>query len=170
MSSAPLSHRLQSAARALMIALGERHRVLPLWAVTYLLAALERLRRSAVDLLRKLEAVRVSSIIAPCWRLDQLEPQLTAAGSGAGAVASTESLVVLIDSTARESGLGKSLTSSQPTGEHGLRIHLDKVPFDAMVAWLARLAQQHGVHVESAEIESAGETGVVNAGLVLKAG
>jgi type II secretory pathway component PulM len=38
------------------------------------------------------------------------------------------------------------------------------------VAWLARLSQQHGVRVETAEIESAGETGLVNAGLVLKAG
>ena len=56
MSSAPLSDRFQSAARAVMIALGDRHRVLPRWAVTYLLAALERLRRGAVDLLRQLEA------------------------------------------------------------------------------------------------------------------
>ena len=56
MSSAPLSDRLQSAARALMIALGDRYRVLPLWAVTYLLKAIDRLRRGAVDLLRKLEA------------------------------------------------------------------------------------------------------------------
>jgi type II secretory pathway component PulM len=51
-----------------------------------------------------------------------------------------------------------------------LRIRLEKVPFDALVAWLARLSQSHGVRVESAEIESAGETGLVNAGLVLKAG
>ena len=42
--------------------------------------------------------------------------------------------------------------------------------FDALVAWLARLSQSHGVRVESAEIETAGEAGLVNAGLVLKAG
>ena len=56
MSSAPLSDRLHSAARVVMAALGDRHRVLPHWAVTYLLAAIERLRKGAVDLLRKLEA------------------------------------------------------------------------------------------------------------------
>jgi type II secretory pathway component PulM len=78
--------------------------------------------------------------------------------------------VVLIDSSARESGLGKSLSSSQPTADKGLRIRLDHVPFDALVAWLARLSQSHGVRVESAEIETAGEVGFVNAGLVLKAG
>ena len=97
-------------------------------------------------------------------------PQLAAAGPGIGAAATGESLVVLIDSSARESGLGKSLTNSQPTGDKGLRIRLDRVAFDSMVAWLARLSQQHGVRVESAEIESAGEAGLVNAGLVLKAG
>jgi general secretion pathway protein M len=97
-------------------------------------------------------------------------PQLSAAGPGAGAGATGESLVVLIDSSARESGLGKSLSSSQPTGDKGLRIRLDNVAFDALVAWLARLSQSHGVRVESAEIESAGDAGLVNAGLVLKAG
>jgi general secretion pathway protein M len=97
-------------------------------------------------------------------------PQLAAMGPGTAGATNAESLVVLIDSSARESGLGKSLTSSQPNGERGLRIRLDKAPFDALVAWLARLSQQHGVRVESAEIESAGEVGLVNAGLVLKVG
>jgi general secretion pathway protein M len=96
-------------------------------------------------------------------------PQIAAAGPAVNA-ASPDTLVVLIDSSARESGLGKALTNSQPTPDKGLRIRLDHAPFDAMVAWLARLSQQHGVRVESAEIESAGEAGMVNAGLILKAG
>ena len=102
--------------------------------------------------------------------IQSVAPQVAAAGPGVAGAANAESLVVLIDSSARESGLGKSLSSSQPTGDKGLRIRLDKAPFDALVAWLARLSQQHGVRVESAEIESAGEVGLVNAGLVLKAG
>jgi general secretion pathway protein M len=96
-------------------------------------------------------------------------PQLAAAGPGGGVVTG-ESLIVLIDSSARESGLGKSLASSQPTGDRGLRVRFERVPFDGLVAWLARLSQNHGVSVESAEIESAGEAGLVNAGLVLRAG
>lgn len=102
--------------------------------------------------------------------IQSVAPQLASAGPAMGANTSPESLVVLIDSSARESGLGKSLSNSQPTGDKGLRIRLDRVSFDSMVAWLARLSQQHGVRVESAEIESAGETGLVNAGLVLKVG
>lgn len=96
-------------------------------------------------------------------------PQLASAGP-MGAGATRDSLVVLVDSSARESGLGKSISSSQPTGDGGLRLRLDSAAFDGLVAWLARLSQQHGVRIESAEIEAAGEPGLVNAGLVLKAG
>jgi general secretion pathway protein M len=96
-------------------------------------------------------------------------PQLAAAGPMGGG-ATKESLVVLVDSSARESGLGKSISSSQPTGDGGLRLRLDRAAFDGLVAWLARLSQQHGVRIESAEIEAAGEPGLVNAGLVLRAG
>jgi type II secretory pathway component PulM len=96
-------------------------------------------------------------------------PQLAAAGP-MGAGATRDSLVVLVDSSARESGLGKSISSSQPTGDGGIRLRLDRAAFDGVVAWLARLTQQHGVRIESAEIEAAGEPGLVNAGLVLRAG
>ncbi len=112
---------------------------------------------------------RVSAKQADLAYIQSVTPQLISGGQGAVPVAAG-SLVVVIDSSARESGLGKSLTSSQPTGDGGLRIRLDHVPFDGLVAWLARLSQQHAVRVESAEIETAGETGFVNAGLVLKAG
>ncbi len=96
-------------------------------------------------------------------------PQLQAAGPAVNA-ATPDTIVVLIDTSAREGGLGKSLSSSQPTGDGGVRLRLDQAPFDGIVAWLARLSQQHGVRVESAEVEAAGEPGLVNAGLVLKPG
>ena len=113
---------------------------------------------------------RISTKQADLAFIQNALPQLSAAGPGVGAPATGESLVVLIDSSARESGLGKSLSSTQPTGDKGLRVRFDNVAFDALVAWLARLSQSHGVRVESAEIESAGDAGLVNAGLVLKAG
>ena len=97
-------------------------------------------------------------------------PQLASAGPGGAVVANAENLVVLIDTSARESGLGKSLASTQPTGDKTLRVRFERAPFDGLVAWLARISQNNGVRVESAEIEFAGEAGLVNAGLVLKAG
>jgi hypothetical protein len=62
-----------------------------------------------------------------------------------------------------KAALGKSLTSSQPTGDGGCAFASTRA-FDGIVAWLRRLSQQHGVRVESAEIETAGEPGMVNAG------
>ncbi len=102
--------------------------------------------------------------------IQSVAPQIAAAGPGPTATASNENFVVLVDSSARESGLGKSLSSSQPTGERTLRVRFERAPFDGLMAWLARISQNHGIRVETAEIESAGEVGMVNAGLVLKAG
>jgi type II secretory pathway component PulM len=47
-------------------------------------------------------------------------------------------------------------------------VRLDKAPFDILVGWLARLADQHGVRVESASIDSSGEPGLVSAAVVLR--
>lgn len=93
-------------------------------------------------------------------------PEIAAAGpihSSSG-----ESLIVIVDQSAREAGLGGSLAGSQPSGVGGLNVQLEKAPFDALIGWLARLSQQNGVQIESATIDSAGSPGMVNATLVLK--
>lgn len=95
-------------------------------------------------------------------------PQLAAAGAALPTPTSQRSLIVVIDSSARESGLGASLHSSEPSGPGALRVRLDKAPFDTLVTWLARLSQQNGIHVESATIDAAGAPGLVNAGIVLR--
>jgi general secretion pathway protein M len=89
-------------------------------------------------------------------------PQPPAAGG--------ESLLVIVDSSARESGLAGSLAGSDPAGPGALSLRLQKAPFDQLVAWLARLAQQNGIRVDSATIDSTGEPGVVNAAVVLHSG
>jgi general secretion pathway protein M len=81
-----------------------------------------------------------------------------------------ESLLVIVDRSARESGLAGSLAGSEPAGPKGLSLRLQKAPFDMLVAWLARLAQQNGIRVDSATIDSAGAPGLVNAAVVLHSG
>jgi general secretion pathway protein M len=93
-------------------------------------------------------------------------PEIAAAGRVRGN--SGESLIVVVDQSARESGLGNSLAGSQPSGPGELSVQLEKAPFDALVGWLARLSQQNGVQIESATIDTAGQPGTVNATLVLK--
>lgn len=82
--------------------------------------------------------------------------------------ATGESLLVIIDRSARETGLSGALTS-EPAGAGSLSVRLQTASFDTLVAWLGRLAQQSGVRVESATIERAGAPGLVNAALVLSA-
>lgn len=93
-------------------------------------------------------------------------PEIAAAGPVHNT--SGESLIVIVDQSARESGLGGALAGSQPSGRGGLNVQLEKAPFDSLVGWLARLSQQNGVQIESATIDTAGQPGTVNASLVLK--
>ena len=93
-------------------------------------------------------------------------PELAATG-GVHIGTNGQSLLVLIDSSARESGLASSLAGSDPAGPGGLSVRLQKAPFDTLIPWLARLSQQNGIRVDTASIESAGSPGLVNAALVL---
>jgi general secretion pathway protein M len=81
-----------------------------------------------------------------------------------------ESLLVIVDRSARESGLASALSGSEPGGAGNLTVRLEKAPFDALVGWLARLGQQNGVTVDSAIIEKSGAPGLVNANIVLHTG
>jgi general secretion pathway protein M len=94
-------------------------------------------------------------------------PELAASGPVSNAPASQQSMLVVVDRAAREAGLGSALTSSEPSGAGGLQVRLEKAPFDAIIAWLARLSEQEGIRVDSATMDNSGQPGVVNAGVVL---
>ncbi len=100
--------------------------------------------------------------------MQSVAPELT--GIAPPPAASGESLLVIVDRSAREAGLASSLAGSEPGATGSLSIRLEKAPFDTLVGWLARLAQQNGVSVDSATIERAGAPGLVNAAIVLHAG
>ena len=79
-----------------------------------------------------------------------------------------ESLLVVVDRSARESALGNALAGTEPSGPGGIQVRLEKAPFDAMLGWLSRLSQQNGVSVDGATIDTSGAPGVVNAAIVLR--
>jgi len=79
-----------------------------------------------------------------------------------------ESLIVVVDRSARESGLEKSLAGSDPSGPGGIQVRLEKAPFDSMIGWLSRISQQNGIGVDGVTIDGAGTPGVVNAAIVLR--
>jgi len=99
-----------------------------------------------------------------------MAPQLSSLQTRAAPVLS-ESLIALVDRTARESGIAKSLAGpSQPSGDGGLSVRFEKMPFDNLVTWLSQLRERYGVRVESASVDAAPEPGMVTATLVLHAG
>jgi general secretion pathway protein M len=100
--------------------------------------------------------------------MQSVAPQVMQA-SAAGAAGPGESLVVLVDRTAREAGLGSALGGQSPDGERGLRLRLESAPFDQIVGWLAQLQEQHGVSITAASIDVASAPGLVNASLTLSA-
>lgn len=117
----------------------------------------------------KQRAARVEQKAADLAWMRQVAPQV-AAGTAGGVVASDESLVVLVDRTARDAGIGAAVRDQSPSGESGLQLRLEGASFDLMMAWLASLQQQHGVKVEAAIIGASNAPGLVNASLTLSHG
>lgn len=118
----------------------------------------------------KQRAARVEQKTADLAWMRQVAPQVMAAAAAGGGTASSESLVVLVDRTGREAGLGNAIRDQSPDGEHGLRLQLQGASFDVLVTWLASLQQQYGVRVESAMIGATSAPGLVNASLTLTHG
>ena len=92
--------------------------------------------------------------------------ELAAATGQLNPGASGQSLLVVVDSSARESGL--TITGSDPAGPGALNIRLQKVSFNTLIAWIGRLGQANGIRVDNASIETAGTPGQVNASFVLR--
>jgi general secretion pathway protein M len=127
--------------------------VAPLWGGSARLAAQLPERHA---LLAELHAVE-AEVQA---RRGQAQPQ---ALEGAG-----QSLVVIIDRTSREAGLGGSLRRNQPTADQGLRVSFEGAAFDALIRWLVALETRYGISVESASFDTAQAPGLVNATVVLE--
>lgn len=124
----------------------------------------------------KVETLRVSaaeqeSLLAWMRSAAQEVKQLRGS-SGAQRVkpASGQSLLSLVDRTAKSGRLGPALKRVQPDGEAKVRVWLEAASFDDLVRWLATLETRHGVHVESSVFQTLEEPGRVDARLVFSAG
>lgn len=95
------------------------------------------------------------------------EMQVLGANQPMVATPTDESLVVLVDRTAREAGLSSSLTGQTPSGETGIRVRLESAAFDMAMMWLANLELSHNVAIESATFDRTQTPGLVNVNLVL---
>lgn len=80
-----------------------------------------------------------------------------------------QSLLVLVDGTARNHGVAQALTRRQPNeAGNEIDVTVQAAPFDALVGWLATLESEHVVSVASATIRATQEPGVVSGQVVLR--
>lgn len=94
--------------------------------------------------------------------------EIIAAGPIRAAGSSSEPLLVLADRATRQAGMVEALSGSEAGSDGSLRSSFRAVSFDALAGMVASLNAQAGVTVQSAEIESTGEPGKVNATVVLR--
>jgi len=83
---------------------------------------------------------------------------------------SSAPLLTLVEQSARQAGLGATLSRVEPQGNSQARVWLEAAPFDAMVVWLGQLRASQGITVESVVLDPQKDRGVVNARLVLERG
>lgn len=131
--------------------------------ILLILAVLLPLRHHVGEIEQRVERKRDDLV----W-LRSMAPQLAGLRTSAPPPL-RESLVVVVDRTARQSGLERALVGSQPSGDGGLNVRLEQTSFDGLIAWLSQLRENYGVHVDSAVIEAGNAVGTVNASLVLHA-
>lgn len=99
-------------------------------------------------------------------------PTLVAAGPGVapGAAGKHESLVVVLDRAARESGLGKAYAGSPPAANGSMRVQFTNADFNLLLGLMHRLSTQQGLRIDDASFATGGGPGLVNASLLLRPG
>jgi general secretion pathway protein M len=115
------------------------------------------------------QSARVERKAADLAWMQQAAPRVSAMAA-TGAAGSKESLVVLVDRTGRQSGLGGTIREQSPSGNNGLRLRLEGAPFDTLITWLAGLQLRFGISVSDATIDAGGAPGLVNASITLTHG
>ncbi len=77
-----------------------------------------------------------------------------------------QSLLALIDSTAKRARLGAALKRVEPDGSGRVRVWLEQAAFDDLVRWLGQLQQRYGVRVDSIAVDRDEKPGRVAARVV----
>jgi general secretion pathway protein M len=94
-------------------------------------------------------------------------PELRAAPVPQGA---GQSLVTIIDTTTRDSGLAANLRGTEPAGNLGMRVRIEGAQFSQVLGWVLRVEREYGLGVQAATLEKTDTPGRVNASITLVQG
>lgn len=109
---------------------------------------------------------RLAAETALMERLDRVGSRMAALP--APRARSDASLLLLVNGSIRDAGLGRFLEEGAADGETRVRLRLLDAPFPEVSAWLAGLAVQEGIRTVSADIELGSAPGITQVSLVLE--
>ena len=89
--------------------------------------------------------------------------QMQARNAAPARLDSGQSLLGVIDRSAKLKKLGDSLKRVQPDGTNKARVWLESANFDVVIAWLEELERHYGVGIETITFEKREEPGLVDA-------
>lgn len=73
-----------------------------------------------------------------------------------------QSLLTILDQTARLQGLGERIRRGEPAGEGRVRLWLDQANFDLVMLWIERVERDYGIIVDEISSDQADLPGQVN--------
>jgi general secretion pathway protein M len=126
------------------------------WALVWqpLRSGSEELRNGVADKQR---------LLGELYRVSAISPQSADGDQGA-----TSSLFLLVDRSAKASGLASSVTRQSPDGPNGMNVSFQNASFELLTDWLISLQQNDGVFVDGAQINSTRERGLVSGQVSLR--
>lgn len=81
-----------------------------------------------------------------------------------------QSLMTVVDQTAKKNELSAAMKRIEPAGERSVRVWIEQAPFDTLANWLEELNRQHSVHVQLITLDREAGPGRVNARITLEGG
>lgn len=89
--------------------------------------------------------------------------------SGAGGqLPAGQSIMGIVDSSAKQFNLGAGIKRLQPEGEQAVKVWAEQVSFDDLVRWLDELQKRYGIAIHTLSIERHETGGRVNVRMELR--
>ncbi len=82
-------------------------------------------------------------------------------------ITSGQSLLSLIDSTAKKGQLGNALKRVKPDGDKKVSVWLEQASFDDMIKWLENINKTYAIEVSSLVIDRKDTPGIIDSRIVL---
>ncbi len=109
------------------------------------------------------------ALVAWMQQASQEAEQLRAVKGGpVGKVPAGQSLLAVVDQSAKNSGLGTAMKRVEPEGQDTTRVWFEQAKFDELVAWLESIQRDFGIDVTSIVLDRQEQPGLINARVTLQ--